>query len=340
MSIQFGHNQENPKVSTIEVYKKTTTTITSQLAPLPIPSSYMVNIGGGTFIDSSGRTWQADKHFNNGGEIEVIPHAISSISGTLDDELYQTGRFDPDTGPGLKYEFPVSDGDYEVTMHFCELWKGTFAVGARVFDVVLEGAVVVLDVDIYKEVGKFAALSKAEYATVSDGFLTIEFGHKVENPKLSAVEIRPAVIPQGRNSHRAHAVPGGPYVQTDVDGNGFETIKVDGTFSHTHTAGSEIISYKWTVNGRQVGTGNVTDITLPVGFHTLTLDVEDKEGDKSSDYTTVNVKPQGFPDITSISPSGGDVTRGEKVAIIGSGFASSTEKTKVLFGSTTLTGSS
>ncbi len=158
------------------------------------------------------------------------------------------------------------------------------------------------------------------------------------SPKASAIEIKPAVIPQERNSHRAHAVPGGPYIQTDVDGDGFETIKVDGTFSHTHTAGSSVETFKWTVNGAVVGNGVIADITLPVGTHTLTLDVVDSDGDTSSDYTTVNVKPQGFPDISSMSPPGGDVTGGNKVMISGSGFASSAAKTKVYFGSTTLTG--
>lgn len=131
-------------------------------------------------MDSSGRTWEADKFFNEGGQVESIPNAIPAISGTLDDELYATGRYDPDSGPGLKYEFPLPDGDYAVTLHMAELWeKGAFENGARVFDVLLEGAVVFQDVDIYKAVGGFAAMTKTEYASVNDGFLTLEFGHKV-----------------------------------------------------------------------------------------------------------------------------------------------------------------
>jgi len=302
----------------------------------------MVNVGGGLYKDSSGRTWQADKYYNeNGGEVETVPNAIEPISGTLDDELYRTARFAPGTGgPGLKYQFPVPDGDYSVTLHFAEVWRGAFKKEARVFDVILEGVAVIKDLDIFQSVGKFTALTKTEYASVNDGFLTIEFGNKVENPKINAVEIRPAVIPEGRNSHRAHAVPGGPYVQTDVDGDGFESIKVDGTFSHTHTAGSDVVDFKWKVNGVVVGNGMITNIRLPVGFHTLTLEVLDSDGDFSSDYTTVNIKPQGFPNISSLSPSGGEVTGGDNVIIDGSGFASSAEKTKVYFGGTMLTGSS
>lgn len=298
-----------------------------------------MNVGGDTYKDSSGRTWQADKFFNDGGEVESIPNVIPAISKTLDDELYRTGRYDPDSGPGLKYEFPIPDGDYAVTLHFSENWKGAFKENARVFDIILEGAEVISDLDIYKEAGKFAALTKTAYASVNDGFLTLEFGHKTENPKLSAVEIKAATIPSGKNSHRAHAVPGGPYIATDVDGNDIETIKVDGSFSHTHTAGSDVVSFVWKVDGKTVGNGMITEITLPVGVHKLILEVVDSDGDFSSDYTTANIKPKGFPDITSLSPPGGDVTGGGKVLIKGSGFASPAAQTKVHFGSTTLTGS-
>ena len=61
-----------------------------------------------------------------------------------------------------------------------ELWDKAFEDGKRVFDVLVEGAVVFQDVDIYKEAGPFTALAKTDYASVNDGFLTIEFGHEVE----------------------------------------------------------------------------------------------------------------------------------------------------------------
>lgn len=76
----------------------------------------MINIGGGDYKDSSGRTWQADKFFNSGGQVETIPNAVPGISGTIDDELYRTGRFVPGTGgPGLKYEIP---GESSFYVHF------------------------------------------------------------------------------------------------------------------------------------------------------------------------------------------------------------------------------
>lgn len=58
-------------------------------------------------MDSSGRTWLADQFFNEGGKVESILNTIPAISGTLDDELYATGRYDPDSGPGLKVRIRV-----------------------------------------------------------------------------------------------------------------------------------------------------------------------------------------------------------------------------------------
>lgn len=90
------------QLSAIEIHESNTQVISSELAPPPIPSSYRINLGGGTYVDSSGRTWLADQFFNEGGEVESIPNQIPEISGTLDDELYTTARYDPDSSPGLK----------------------------------------------------------------------------------------------------------------------------------------------------------------------------------------------------------------------------------------------
>jgi glucose/arabinose dehydrogenase/uncharacterized protein involved in tolerance to divalent cations len=342
LSIEFVHDKENPKISAIEVLEGTQVSSSLALPPGPIPttsSTYFVNIGGGSFKDDTGTTWQADEYFKEGGELEIVSKALA-ISGTSNDALYQTARYAPPTGVSLKYDFPVPNGDYQVIFHFAEVYSMAFKNGARVFDVLLEGTVVISDLDIHSEVGPNAALTKTAYGTVSDGSLTVEFGRQEGNPKLSAIQIKQSAIPSGSESHRAHAVPGGPYTQTDVDGNNVETIAVDGSFSHTHTPGSSIVSWKWKVDGKVIATGEYTELTIPVGVHTLYLDVVDSDGGESSDFTTVTIKPDGFSDISSLSPTTGDITGGEKITITGSRFGSSAEKTIVHFGSYKLTGSS
>jgi hypothetical protein len=55
--------------------------------------------------------------------------------------------------------------------------------------VLIEGQLVLDDLDIYSEVGHDAALIKSFAVTVSDGELDIEFLHQIQDPKISAIEV-------------------------------------------------------------------------------------------------------------------------------------------------------
>jgi hypothetical protein len=65
--------------------------------------------------------------------------------------------------------------------------------------------------------------------------------------------------------HLAHAIVGGPYSAVDSDGDGVAVVHVDGTLSHTHAPDRTVIGWTWKVDGQQVGTGAVADVTLPAG---------------------------------------------------------------------------
>ena len=62
-------------------------------------------------------------------------------------------------------------------------------MGRRVFDVQVEGALAIDDLDIYAAAGARAALVRTVTATVSDGQLNITFLHGVENPLVNAIEV-------------------------------------------------------------------------------------------------------------------------------------------------------
>jgi hypothetical protein len=113
-----------------------------------------INAGGGAFTDNAGNTWSADTGFNTGNTYS----AASAINNTVNDALYQTERWDPSTSPELTYSFNVPNGNYQVRLHFAEIYSGNFAVGRRVFDVLMEGNLVVDNLDIYAQVGANAAL--------------------------------------------------------------------------------------------------------------------------------------------------------------------------------------
>ncbi len=161
--------------------------IVNWLYPTSTPITYhqYVNAGGNTYTDSHAHTWAADQAYAPGAWGYVGGTAYSkpdSIAGTVDDTLYQTERYGM-TG----YKFDVPNGQYQVTLHFAELFFN--APHKRVFDVSLEGQKVLENYDIFADVGKFTATSKTFLVNVTDGQLNIDFGAKINYPKVSAIEV-------------------------------------------------------------------------------------------------------------------------------------------------------
>ncbi|HEY5706892.1 MAG TPA: malectin domain-containing carbohydrate-binding protein [Terrimicrobiaceae bacterium] len=164
------------------------------------PGVIRVNAGGGTYVDTLGNTWSADFGFNTGQTFTVG----NAIAGTVEDTLYKTERYDKTGGAELAYAFSMSNGEYLVKLHFAETYPGTSAVGKRVFDVKVEGALALDNLDIFSRAGANTALILTVAATVSDGQLNIEFLHGAENPKICAIE----VLPGGAADTEAPTTPG------------------------------------------------------------------------------------------------------------------------------------
>jgi hypothetical protein len=112
------------------------------------------------------------------------------VSGTQDPALFQSGRMAPDTGP-LIYTIPVANGAYHVNLYFAELNPADDHAGSRLFNVKMQGSVVMPDLDIFATVGGNAALTKGKDLAVSDGSIVIELdnitGH--DRGKVTAIEI-------------------------------------------------------------------------------------------------------------------------------------------------------
>jgi hypothetical protein len=144
-----------------------------------------INCGGQDYTDSSGITWAADEHFSSGTPNKVKEDV--SIQNTVDDALYRSERFG-----AFKYEIPVGreTNDFSVTLYFAEVYSGTQDIGDRRFGVSLEGSVAFENLDIVAETGGYTAMNRTKTVTVSDSKLTIEMIKDVQQPKLSAVEVR------------------------------------------------------------------------------------------------------------------------------------------------------
>jgi hypothetical protein len=200
----------------------------------------------------------------------------------------------------------------------------------RVFDVVVEDSLID-DIDIILRSGSAnRALVLDKPVIVSDGFITIQGMANVprtDNPTISAIEI--LVI----GPHYSHAVTNGPYIAVDSDGDGFATVPVDGSESHTHGPGQRLVSYVWKKGVTVIGNSVRTTLLLPIGDHEITLTVTDSSGDSNTDLTIITVLPESFPEISSISPNKGPTSGGTIITIKGTGFNSITA---VRFGETFL----
>ena len=146
-----------------------------------------VNVGGPAYTDSGTNVWSADTGFNTGNALPWPSN--TAIAGTSDPTLYRTERWDDTSAPEMTYSFTVPNGTYTVRLHFSENYDALFAVGQRVFDVNIQGALAFNNIDVFAEVGARTALIKTATATVTNGNLSIVFIHQVEDPFVNAIEI-------------------------------------------------------------------------------------------------------------------------------------------------------
>lgn len=155
---------------------------------------YRVHCGGPDYTDKQGNLWMADVHKNNPqtwgslswtDDFPGLPAFFASeqrtfdpIKSTNDPALFQTYRFGINK---LKYQFPLPDGDYKVELYFTEPWYGIGGgmdcTGWRVFNVAVNGKIVLKDLDIWKEAGVDNALKKTINVHVTGGQLEISFPH-------------------------------------------------------------------------------------------------------------------------------------------------------------------
>ena len=142
---------------------------------LIVPAYFQgVNAGGGAYTDLGGDPWAADQQYTAGSwgytnAMSTTARTSRPIAGTDDDPLYQTQRRNP-----LEYRFdglPV--GFYEVDLRFAEIQP--IRPGLRLFDVIIEGTLVLPALDIAGEVGTFTADNHVVFVPVTDGQLNVRF---------------------------------------------------------------------------------------------------------------------------------------------------------------------
>jgi hypothetical protein len=151
-------------------------------ASIPGESAAMfaVNAGGTKYVGTDSVVYQADTRFS-GGRTDTTSAAIAN---TTNGPLYQSWRYG---NPDFSYAVPLENGDYLVTLKFADnLWS---EAGQRVFNVTMEGKVVLSNLDIAAKVGRSAAYDVTLPVTVTDGTLTIGFQSVVGNPMVSGIVV-------------------------------------------------------------------------------------------------------------------------------------------------------
>lgn len=161
---------------------------------------YRVNCGGPDYTDKYGTNWQTDRNFVSSWakDFPELPidfasqrRTFSPIKGTNDWKLFQTFRYGKNK---LQYEFDVSDGEYLVELYFIEPWLGVGggmkASGMRLFDVAVNGKVMLNDLDIWNEAGTNTGLKKIVKSKAVNGKLVISFPEsKTGQAVISAIAI-------------------------------------------------------------------------------------------------------------------------------------------------------
>jgi hypothetical protein len=140
-----------------------------------------INAGGSFYSNVGGIPYQADSYYR-GGESRATDQTIRK---TNDAPLYQTGR-----GGSFAYSIPVTNGTYQVTLKFAETtWT---ARGRRVFDVYVEGARVVRQLDLFAVAGRNTAHDLSFLVKVADGTLDLNFLPLIGDATVSAILVRSA----------------------------------------------------------------------------------------------------------------------------------------------------
>lgn len=152
----------------------------------PLMTTIRINAGSTTpFVDSHQNTWLADQYFGNTGAAFVNGNVDMPDAAIYGSERYFNIWAHP---APYRYEIPVThQGEYAVILHFAEIYFDD--VEKRVFDVWVEGSLVIDNLDIFGNVGFEKAFTATVFVMSTDGFVTVELVPEIEYPKISGIEV-------------------------------------------------------------------------------------------------------------------------------------------------------
>ena len=299
---------------------------------------FAINAGGSTPVTIDGITFDPDTAGNNHPNLDLSDATAGSmgtgnntnnngaaetfvnVDGTPftgDTTLFTSERWTNDFG----YDFVVPNGDYTVEIYLAETFQGVpgtngedSGVGARLFDISIEGEVVADQVDLYDEgdgtLGNDAGqplvpIIKTFDVTVTDGVLNIDLdsvgGDGADNAKISALVVRaagedtvPAVV----------SIEDAGEVQETGD-TGVTTLDFPVAFSKT---ADEAITVEYTVS---IDGEETTGLSAALGTDGGTISVDVPNDDDGNGTESVTVTLTGITvgtDSAALSPTASSAT--------------------------------
>ena len=271
------------------------------IAAAALTFPFRINAGGPE-VSHDGNIFGADHYFFNG-------QSYTNSSAQIP-ELYQSERFDSQLT--LEYKIPVPNGDYEVILHFAEIYWGATGgsaggVGKRIFDVNIEDVLVLDDYDIIADVGSETPVAKTFMVSVSDGELSLNFSALtstggIDSPKVSAIEILSDL----------NVAPVAIASATPLNGDVPLNVNFTGNNSTDDVA---VVSYLWDFKDGSATSSIANPVhTFSVGgTYAVELTVEDAGGLISTTTVSITAQTPGNEApvaIVSASPLNGTIPLG------------------------------
>jgi len=269
---------------------------------------YRVNAGGpAVTATDGGPNWSNDSvdtalHNTGSSVAAASPSAAldSTIPAGTPTALFDTERFDPGIqgdGGEMKWMFPVTSGaTVKVRLYFANRYSGTSAVGARQFDVALQGTTVLDHLDPVAAAGADQTATMREFTVTSNGTITIDFTHEVNNPLINAIELIQTGLPSTGPTSAASAsatpnnsptlnFPAPPAGQVGVAYSNQLTV-TGGTSPFTWSVSAGALPAGLTLTA---STGLLSGTPTTVGSSTFTVRVVDGSGQSATQSVTLVV---------------------------------------------------
>ncbi|AKA36092.1 PKD domain-containing protein [Flagellimonas lutaonensis] len=152
-------------------------------------SDWLENATGGAY-DGPGYYVNTGGIFN--GNLDYA-NRHTSIPSYIDQNtfnaLFAQERFDTNGGVDMDFAIPMLNGNYSVNLYMGNAFSGTSQPGQRVYDILLEGAVVRQNFDLIVEFGHQSGGMLSFPVSVTDGVLNIGFSNTVQSALVNAIEV-------------------------------------------------------------------------------------------------------------------------------------------------------